>query len=50
MVEVDPQTPLIGAGREPLFAGLPDIDLELIATRILDGRLVTLEYRPVASK
>ena len=33
-------------GREPLFADLPDIDLELIDTKVLDGRLVTLEYRP----
>lgn len=37
-------------GREPLFAGLPDIDLELISTGVLDGRVVTLEYRPVVSK
>jgi dihydrofolate reductase len=33
-------------GREPIFDGLPDIDLELIGTDVLDGRLVTLEYRP----
>lgn len=33
-------------GREPLFADLPDIDLELIDTKVLDDRLVTLEYRP----
>ncbi len=33
-------------GREPIFAGLPDVDLELIETNVLDGRLVTLEYRP----
>lgn len=33
-------------GREPLFADLPDIDLELIDTKVLDGRLVTLEYHP----
>jgi len=32
-------------GREPIFAGLPDVDLELIETNVLDGRLVTLEYR-----
>ena len=35
-----------GTGREPIFAGLPDVDLELIETNVLDGRLVTLEYRP----
>jgi dihydrofolate reductase len=33
-------------GREPVFAGLPDIDLELIGTTVLDARLVTLEYHP----
>ena len=33
-------------GREPLFDGLPDIGLELVGTGVLDGRLVTLEYRP----
>ena len=33
-------------GRETIFAGLPDVDLELIETNVLDGRLVTLEYRP----
>jgi dihydrofolate reductase len=34
-------------GREPIFAGLPDVDLELVETSLLDGRLVTLEYRPL---
>jgi hypothetical protein len=33
-------------GREPIFEGLPDIDLELAGTDVLDGRLVTIEYRP----
>ena len=33
-------------GREPLFSQLPDINLELIDTTVLDDRLVTLEYRP----
>jgi dihydrofolate reductase len=33
-------------GREPVFADLPDIDLELVDTNVLDARLVTLEYRP----
>ena len=36
-------------GREPIFAGLPDIDLELAGTNVLDGRLVTLEYRPATA-
>ena len=34
-------------GREPIFPGLPDVDLELVETSVLDGRLVTLEYRPL---
>ena len=37
-------------GREPLFAGYPDIGLELVGTKVLDGRLVTLEYRPAAAE
>jgi len=34
------------AGREPIFEGLPDIDLVLIGTDALEGRLVVLGYRP----
>jgi dihydrofolate reductase len=37
-------------GREPIFAGLPDIDLELVGTNVLDDRLVALEYRPANAK
>jgi dihydrofolate reductase len=38
---------VLGAtGREPFFAGLPDLDLELADERVLDGRLVLLDYRP----
>jgi dihydrofolate reductase len=33
-------------GRQPIFAGLPDLNLRLAATRILDGRLVLLDYAP----
>jgi hypothetical protein len=33
-------------GREPLFVGLPDVNLELPGTDVLDGCIVTLEYRP----
>src|ERR687885_28975 len=42
--------PLIlgSTGREPVFAGLPDIYLELVDTEVLDARLLTLEYRPLA--
>ena len=38
-----------GVGREPIFAGLPDVDLELVDTNVLDGRLVVLEYRPATA-
>jgi hypothetical protein len=30
-------------------AGLPDIDLELVGTNVLDDRLVTLEYHPATA-
>jgi dihydrofolate reductase len=33
-------------GSEPTFANLPDLELELAGTTVLDGRLVLLEYRP----
>lgn len=33
-------------GSEPTFANLPDLELELRGTEVLDGRLVTLEYSP----
>jgi dihydrofolate reductase len=41
--------PLIlgSAGREPIFAGYPQGSLELIDTKVLDSRLILLEYRPV---
>jgi dihydrofolate reductase len=38
-----------GTGREPIFASLPDVDLELVDTNVLDGRLVVLEYRPATA-
>ena len=38
---------ILGAtGEEPFLAGLPDINLRLGATQILDNRLVLLEYLP----
>lgn len=38
---------ILGAtGREPIFPDLPDIDLDLVETRVLDSRIVVLEYRP----
>jgi dihydrofolate reductase len=44
--------PLIlgSTGREPVFAGLPDIHLELVDTEVLDARLVTLAYRPASAQ
>lgn len=38
---------ILGAtGEVPIHAGLPDLDLELTDTRVLDGRLVVLDYAP----
>ena len=34
-------------GREPIYAGYPRTGLELIDTKVLDSRLIILEYRPV---
>jgi len=44
--------PLIlgSTGREPVFAVLPDIHLELVDAEVLDTRLVTLEYRPATAQ
>lgn len=41
--------PLIlgSAGREPIYAGYPQVGLDLIDTQVLDSRLTLLEYRPV---
>jgi len=33
-------------GQEPILKGLPDIDLRLNATQVLDARLVLLDYSP----
>jgi dihydrofolate reductase len=32
-------------GREPIFADLPDLDLDLTGARVIDERLVLLDYR-----
>jgi dihydrofolate reductase len=39
--------PLIlgGAGREPIYVGYPQAGLELINTKVLDSRLMLLEYQ-----
>jgi len=34
-------------GREPIYAGYPRTGLELIDTKVLDSRLIVLEYRPL---
>ena len=33
-------------GREPFFADLHDVALELVSETVLDGRIVLLDYRP----
>ncbi len=33
-------------GREPLFASLPDLHLDLLSCDVLDDRLLALDYRP----
>jgi dihydrofolate reductase len=38
---------LSSAGRGPIYAGYPQPRLELINTKVLDWRVVLLEYRPV---
>ena len=35
------------AGREPIYPGYPQTGLELVDTKILDSRLVVLEYCPL---
>ena len=37
---------LAASGQEPAFAGLPDLNLSLSTTSVLDGRLVLLDYVP----
>ncbi len=34
------------SGSDPLFAGLPDIDLELVDSQLYDGRMQRLTYVP----
>lgn len=34
------------SGSNPILAGLPDLDLELVASRTFDGRVQQLVYRP----
>jgi dihydrofolate reductase len=43
--------PLIlgSAGRESIYDGYQPASLELIDTKVLDSRLILLEYRPVST-
>ena len=36
-------------GIEPLFDGLPDLGFDLLSTKVLDGRVLLLEYRPAGA-
>jgi dihydrofolate reductase len=36
-------------GSESIFAGLPDIGFDLSSTRVLDGRVLLLDYRPTGA-
>ena len=35
-------------GKEPIYSDYPRVPLELVGTKVLDSRLVLLEYHPVA--
>jgi dihydrofolate reductase len=37
------------SGAEPAFDGLDEGELELVDQRILDGRILLVEYRPTAT-
>ena len=34
------------SGREPFFEGMPAVDLKLVGHRVLDGRILLIEYHP----
>lgn len=34
-------------GTEPTFEGLPDMGFDLVSNKVLDGRVLLLEYRPM---
>ena len=36
-------------GVEATFEGLPDMGFDLLSTRVLDGRVLLLEYRPTGT-
>ena len=35
-------------GKEPIYADYPRVPVELVGTKVLDSRLILLEYRPAA--
>ncbi len=38
---------ILGAtGQEPIFSGLPDLNIELVGSEALDSRLLVVEARP----
>jgi dihydrofolate reductase len=37
-----------GDGREPAYAGYPRTGLDLVGTRVLDSRIIMVDYRPSA--
>ena len=38
------------AGREPIYVGYAQTGLELLDTKVLDSRIILLEYRPVPAR
>ncbi|MEP6985915.1 MAG: hypothetical protein ABI970_09965 [Chloroflexota bacterium] len=36
-------------GAEPTFNGLPDMGFDLVSNKVLDGRVLLLEYRPAGA-
>jgi dihydrofolate reductase len=37
------------SGAEPAYAGLDETELELVGQRVLDGRILLVEYRPTGT-
>ncbi len=44
--------PIIGGptGQDPILAGMPEIDLELVDSRLFDGRIQQLVYIPTVRR
>jgi hypothetical protein len=45
-----PNTRLIAGDAEPVFAGYQRAGLDLLASTVLDGRIVLVEYRRVPGR